>query len=289
MEIYWQADPNRALQTGWLGRSIDSAVAGTLGSGGYPDVLTGAAIGWESPPSLIARTFTSPLLPPEPDWYQIPATGDRQRASLLQVLEQPPTATNYLYDAFLRNSRAAVQAYNTVKSAGALTTTVTYPGNNFGRGLEFAAQLMRTDPEVRVITMQQGGYDTHENQLPRHAQDLAELGAGLKAFMDDVQAQGLGQRVLVLLWSEFARRIEPNANAGTDHGTAQALILLGEGVRAGVYGNPPSLDPANTIDDGNLRMSTDFRQVYATVLSGWLGVDATAVLGANWGTLPILL
>jgi uncharacterized protein (DUF1501 family) len=205
------------------------------------------------------------------------------------VLEQPAGGTNALYDAFLRNSRAAVQAVGMVQSAGALTTSVTYPGNYFARGLKFAAQLLRTDPEVRVVAMQQGGYDTHENQLPRHAAELAELDAGLKAFFDDLQAQGLSERVLVLLWSEFARRIEPNANAGTDHGTAQALILIGAGVRAGVYGNPPSLAPGDTIDDGNLRMSVDFRQVYATALSGWLGVDATAVLGANWGTLPILL
>jgi len=182
-----------------------------------------------------------------------------------------------------------VKAFDTVKTASALTTTVSYPDSGLARGLKSAVQLIRTDPNVQVITMQQGGYDTHENQLVRQADNLAELDAGLKAFMDDLQAQGLGGRVLVLLWSEFARRIEPNANAGTDHGSAQAMVLLGHGVRAGIYGNPPSLEQADTVDDGNLRMSVDFRQVYATVLNVWLGVDATAVLGANWGTIPVLL
>lgn len=288
MQIYWQADPARAQPTGWLGRSLDRAVAGTLGSGGYPDPLTGVAIGWQSSPSLTARTFTPPLLPPDPAWYRLPATGDRQRAALTRVLEQPASGSNALFDAFLRNNRAAVQAVGTVQSAGALGTGVTYPDEHFARGLKFAVQLMRADPDVRIVAMQQGAYDTHENQLPRHAAELGRLDAGLSAFFADVQAQGLSERVLVLLWSEFARRIEPNANAGTDHGTAQALMLIGAGVRGGVYGNPPSLAPRDTIDDGNLRMSLDFRQVYATVLDGWLGVDATAVLGANWGTLPIL-
>jgi uncharacterized protein (DUF1501 family) len=252
-------------------------------------VLTGATIGYESSASLIARTFTSPLLPPYPGSFQLPATGTRQRNALTRILQQPATGTNLLFDAFLRNNNAALRAFDTVQSAGALTTPVTYPDTGFAQALKFAVQIMRADANVQVIAMQQGGYDTHENQLPRHVENFDELDGGLKAFMDDIQAQGLGGRVLVLLWSEFARRIEPNANAGTDHGSAQAMVLLGDGVRPGIYGNPPSLKDTDTIDDGNLRMSADFRQLYATVLSGWLGVDATAVLGANWGTIPVLL
>jgi uncharacterized protein (DUF1501 family) len=289
MQIYWQADPNRAQGTGWLGRALDRVAAGTLGNGGVPDVLTGATIGYGSSPSLIARTVTAPLLAPDPGSFRLPATGVRERAALTRILRQPATGTNFVFDAFLRNNNAALRAFDTVQRAGALTTTVRYPDSGFARALKLSVQIMRADSDVRVIAMQQGGYDTHESQLAQHVNNFYELNAGLKAFMQDVQAQGLGGRVLVLLWSEFARRIEPNANAGTDHGSAQAMVLLGDGVRPGIYGNPPSLKDADTIDGGNLRMSVDFRQLYATVLSGWLGVDATAALGANWGTIPVLL
>jgi len=289
MQIYWMADPARASSTGWLGRTLDLVVAGTVAGGGLPDVLTGAAIGGEAPPSLIARSFTAPLLPPNPSAYVLPVSDPSQQDALERILQQPATTTNYLYDACLRNSAAALQAYKTVQTAGALPTPVTYPDRTFARGLRFAVQLMRTDPEVRVIAMQQGSYDTHENQLATHTRHLGVLSDGLAAFMEDVATHGLGDRVLVLLWSEFARRIQPNDTDGTDHGSAQAVVVIGQGVRGGVIGDPPSLDPADFIDGGNLKAAFDFRQVYATVLDGWLGIDSKVVLGAGWGTLPILL
>jgi uncharacterized protein (DUF1501 family) len=107
--------------------------------------------------------------------------------------------------------------------------------------------------------------------------------------MNDLEIAGISNRVLILLWSEFSRRMLPNASAGTDHGSAQALLLIGDGVRAGILGPPPSLKPENLIDKGNLPMAVDFRQVYSTVLSGWLGLNASPILGADWGTLPLLL
>ena len=289
MQIYWKADPTRAASTGWLGRTLDTVVAAEVSTGSLPDVLSGTHIGWESPASLIARNFTAPLLPPNPDWYWLPARNANQSTALARILEQPMTTTNLLFDAFLRNSRAALQAYNTVKAAGVLTTPVVYPDNNFASGLKFTAQLLRTDPDVQIVSLEQGSYDTHENQYDRHAGQLSELSTGLKAFMDDLAANGSSGRVLVLLWSEFARRVKPNANLGTDHGSAQALFLIGDGVKGGIYGAPPGLAPTDLIDGGNLKMAVDFRTVYATLLNGWLGLDAKTILGADWGALPVLL
>ena len=289
MQIYWKADPTRSASTGWLGRSLDAVVAEEASTGGFADVLAGTHIGWESPPSFVARNFTAPLLPPNPDWYWLPARNANQSTALARILEQPATANNLLFDAFLRNSRAALQAYNTVKTAGDLTTPVVYPDNNFANGLKFTAQLLRTDPDIQIVSLQQGSYDTHENQYDWHAGELGELSAGVKAFMDDLAANAISNRVVILLWSEFARRVRPNANLGTDHGAAQALLLIGDGVHGGIYGPPPSLAAADLIDGGNLKMAVDFRTVYATLLNGWLGLNAKTILGAEWGGLPVLL
>lgn len=288
-QIYWKADPSRAAGTGWLGRSLDEVAVAEASTGGFPDVLAGTHIGWELPQSFVARNFTAPLLPPNPDWYWLPARNANQSTALARILEQPATNTNLLFDAFLRNSRAALQAYNTVKAAGVLTTPIVYPDNNFANGLKFTAQLLRTDPDVQIVSLQQGSYDTHEDQYDWHAEQLTELSVGIKAFMDDLAANGNSGRVVILLWSEFARRVKPNANLGTDHGSAQALLLIGDGVKGGIYGAPPGLAAADLIDGGNLKMAVDFRSVYATLLNGWLGLNATTILGAQWAALPVLL
>lgn len=285
MEIYWTADPLRATGTGWLGRSLDAITAGQSA----PDVLTGASVGSGLPPSLIARRFPAPQLPAQADWFDFYTWDDGQRQALRSILLQPPTTTNLYYDAFLRNTRAAVNAHATVQAAGALATATVYPDTYFASSLRFASQLLRQDRNVRVITLEQGSYDTHENQLAQHQDSLAELDAGLGAFFADLDLHGQADRVILLLWSEFARRVEPNASFGTDHGAAQAMILIGNAVRTGVVGNPPSMTPDRLVDGGNLPMQVDFRRLYATLLSGWLGVDATAVLGSGFEALPLLL
>ncbi len=285
MEIYWTADPARRLITGWLGRSVDAII----GADPVPDPLIASAVGSGMPPSLLSQRFTAPQLPSRARDFYLPSRNDRQRAALQQVLVQPPSTTNYLYDAFLRNSRSALSAYQKVQAAGAVVPTVTYPDEYFANSLRFAAQLIRNDASVRVITMEQGGYDHHEDLIKNHPQSLGPLDAGLKAFTDDLDRSGVSNRVLILVWSEFARRVYPNDQNGLDHGTAQAMFLIGPGVRPGIVGTPPALTDATLIDDGNLPLQHDFRSLYATVLSDWMGLSARTVLGADFPLLPVLL
>lgn len=285
MQIYWTGNPQRTPTTGWLGRTLDGVLAG----GGTIDPLLAVNVGWDSQPSLQGANFIAPLLPPNPDWYWIPSRDERQFTALSKILSQPPLRRSTTYDQLVRNSRAGLDAYTMVKQAGALDAGVPYPEDYFSQGLSFVGKLLRADPAIRVVALTQGSYDTHENQYGHHAQQLGELANGLKAFLADLERNGTADRVIVLLWSEFARRVLPNGDAGTDHGSAQAMMLLGKGVKGGVHGAPPSLAPADLVDDGNLPMTVDFRSLYATLLDGWLGVDAASVLGASWPSLPILL
>jgi uncharacterized protein (DUF1501 family) len=241
------------------------------------------------PGSLIGNSFASVALPGKASHFKLPVADDLQAVALSRVLQQATPGTNRAFDTLVRSNREAIGALNTVSQAGRLTTPVVYPTEAFAQSLRFAAQLLRVDSQIQVITLQQGSYDTHEDQYVRQAADLGKLSAGLTAFMSDLETGGISSRVLILLWSEFSRRVMPNASAGTDHGSAQALFLIGDGVRSGVYGAPPSLKPDNLVDKGNLRMAVDFRQVYATVLGGWLGLNASPILGADWGALPLLL
>ena len=139
--------------------------------------------------------------------------------------------------------------------------------------------------QPRVYYTKQPGYDTHSLQYNNHYQLLLEFGGALEAFLDDLREAQLADRVLVMVFSEFGRRVQENASQGTDHGTAGPMFLAGPAVHAGLHGSAPRLDD---LDDGDLKMTVDFRQVYSSVLEQWLSVDAQAALGGQFEPLPLI-
>jgi uncharacterized protein (DUF1501 family) len=129
------------------------------------------------------------------------------------------------------------------------------------------------------------GFDTHANQLGNHQNLLATLSAGLAAFQKDLEKHGLADQVLTMTFSEFGRRPMENESRGTDHGTAAPLFVLGSKVRAGLHGTAPNLEVKRNQD---LTFSTDFRQVYSTVLSRWLDCPPDKVLGKAFDPIPFV-
>ncbi|HQU47353.1 MAG TPA: DUF1501 domain-containing protein, partial [Pirellulales bacterium] len=117
-----------------------------------------------------------------------------------------------------------------------------------------------------------------------HARLLNELSGAVAAFIDDLTEAKLAERVLLMTFSEFGRRVAENASAGTDHGTAGPMFLAGSGVKGGLYGETPRL---LDLDAGDLKMSVDFRRVYAAVLRDWLKIDPTSVLAGHFEPLPL--
>jgi uncharacterized protein (DUF1501 family) len=133
-----------------------------------------------------------------------------------------------------------------------------------------------------------GEYDTHGDQPKALADGLKLTTDSLLAFQRDLEARGLADRVLTLLWSEFGRRAEENGSLGTDHGAAGTAFLIGTRVRGKMLGEFPGL--AKLDDDGNLRATTDYRSLYASLLEEWLGADADAILPAarSFGRFKLL-
>ena len=157
--------------------------------------------------------------------------------------------------------------------------TASWPGDS-----SLTANLIKAGLRTRVYYMEQGDYDTHGHQLARHAPLLEELCGSLKAFLDDLSASRLAERVVVMVFSEFGRRVQENGSMGTDHGTAGPVFLAGPGVKAGLAGSYPSL---MDLDDGDLKMTVDFRRVYASVLASWLGLPSKDALGGPFEPLPL--
>jgi uncharacterized protein (DUF1501 family) len=166
-----------------------------------------------------------------------------------------------------------------------------YPATPLGRHLQVVARAIKAGLKASTYYVTHGGgefgegdYDTHAGQLPTHAALLTELAEGWAALLSDLQASRLDDRVALLAFSEFGRRVHENASGGTDHGTAGPVLLLGGRVLGGLVGAMPRL---LELEDGDLKWSVDFRRVYATVLEGWLGVSAKAALGETFDDLPL--
>jgi uncharacterized protein (DUF1501 family) len=187
-----------------------------------------------------------------------------------------------------RTSLDARVSSDAIRRATALRPLVRYPGTDLGRQLAMVSNMVRAGMKTRVYYVTLGGFDTHAQQGGaggRHATLLRRFSDAIKAFYDDLRAQGNAGRVLTMSFSEFGRRVSQNASGGTDHGTAAPMLLFGPMVRAGVLNAHPSL---TNLDDGDLRHTVDFRSVYTGILSDWMKADAGAVLGSRYETAPVI-
>jgi uncharacterized protein (DUF1501 family) len=254
---------------GWLGRALDSAPR--LPRGVPAAVLAGNEA---RPQALFARQAVCATM----------NTLEEYAATDLGPLDGPTEGDSS--EEFVR--RTALEAQSTVERLQALTRAAggaKYPATELARRLELVAQLLKAGLETPVYYVLQGGYDTHHLQLDAHAGLLRQLGDALPAFQADLDASGLAERVLVLVTSEFGRRVGENASLGTDHGSGAPLFLAGPAVVPGLHGSAPRLDD---LLDGDMRPTLDFRTVYAAVLEHWLGCPAAQVLDQAFEPAKVL-
>jgi uncharacterized protein (DUF1501 family) len=284
MEIWHTASTaRRPPDTGWLGRVLDGNF-----KEGDDETIAGLALTDSLPQALLADRLTVPVVKQIENF----GTGvgdtpdaDPPRAKLLRKLSTGPTVQGEPIP-FLR--RQAETAYRTAaklrEAAAKYEGRVDYPGD-LGAQLRRAAQVIAANLGVRVVWVSQGGYDTHSKQGPAHQGLLGELSGALSAFQKDLTRLKLADRVLVLTFSEFGRRVDENASQGTDHGAASCLFLCGPKVKGGLVGTYPSLAK---LGEGDLVHTVDFRSVYATLLGKWLGCDAEKLLGGKFPALDLL-
>jgi uncharacterized protein (DUF1501 family) len=161
-----------------------------------------------------------------------------------------------------------------------------FPQGPFGNAAGTAAQLAANPAGIAVVRLSLGSFDTHANQKGVHAALLRQLGEGLASLRAALMEIGRWDSTTIATYAEFGRRARENESGGTDHGTASAHFVMGGTVKGGLYGAPPALDRLD--GNGNLPHAVDFRGYYATFLERWWGIDAKAVLGGRFETLPIV-
>jgi uncharacterized protein (DUF1501 family) len=288
MDIWQTLDLNGQGASGWLGKYV----SGLVDQDGHP--FQSLAVGSSLPTALRALNADVPVvsdpksyrLLPDPAAAKQTSAADARVQTLLKLYNTYPRSAPYaaLLDA---TAQTAVQGSQSLDNAAArYTPAVQYPNTNFARGLQVLAEVIAQGLGLRVGYVTIGGFDTHAGQAKTHETLMTDLSEGLAAFYADLQAHNAADNVVVMTWSEFGRRVHENGNAGTDHGTAAPLFVLGNAVQGGIFGEPPDL---NRLDNaGNLNFTVDFRSVYATVLDRWLGAPAGAVLGGSYGDQAFL-
>lgn len=280
-DIYWTGDPASGPNNGWLGRSLDIMKTG--------NVMSGIYIGSATPLSMLGDSVSVPAIPSATSYTFQSGGNAADTAAVLgaagQIIDQPATGLTMI-DGILTQDRALRDSIGQAQAAATYQTSVTYANDTFSRSMKFAAQLIHANIGVRILSTSFGSFDTHSGQAARLNTLLGNLSDGIASFQQDALAGGFANRVAVMFWSEFGRRVVENASAGTDHGTALPIVVVGEGVKGGVVGNYPSL---TDLTSGDLKMGIDFRSVYASVLSDWLAVNDSQVLGGSWAKQPIFL
>jgi uncharacterized protein (DUF1501 family) len=287
-DIWGTANPSNSQGTGWLGRYLD-----TLPSPVDPLVAWNTTR--ETPRPLAARTVGVPAITnPAAYSFSSPNSGNEatlERAAATKISSHLPVDRPHL--AFVNSTaRAALATLDQVARVASYSPSVQYPNNGLGQALRAVAGAMNRQIGTKVFWVQTGGFDTHANQGANqgaYVNLMATLNDGVLAFYNDVRNQGLLNSTLIVVFSEFGRRISENGSTGTDHGAAGVMMALGGTVRGGLYGTAADLrqDAANSTlenNGGDVRFETDFRSVYAKVIDAWLGANSVNILAGDFRT-----
>jgi uncharacterized protein (DUF1501 family) len=270
MDIWQTASPAEPVSTGWIGRWLDAT---------GDDPLRAVNIGAVLPPLAVGEKATAAAL----------SVGGKAPARQLEVTmaalgQDDPNDTPAM---------AAVRA--AYRAAGKVDATFAPVENDAARtqagANALAAQLnvvgkcVKAGVPTRVYMVQLGGFDTHANERGTQQRLLKTLDDALSGFLRDMAGDQYGKHVVVLAYSEFGRRVAANASQGTDHGTAGPVFVAGQPVKGGFYGDEPSL---TDLDNGDLKGTTDFRDIYHELLSRVVGADPTPSVGPGRQDLGFL-
>jgi uncharacterized protein (DUF1501 family) len=275
MSIWQTGSPGAHLNTGWLGRWLDTQTI---------DPMTAISLGGVLPPLLVGAKQSGSALP-----LGGLAIPQGVIGTACQRLSMPSSGDNSLMAAAATSMRNLFNVSGTVqpilaKPAPVAEDLPTISGGNAGgdtnlsQQLNVVAKLIAAGSPTRAWSVSLGGFDTHANEANAQALLLGTVSKSITTFLSQMKASGRSQDITVLVYSEFGRRVKANGSDGTDHGSSGPVFLIGDRVNGGFYGDQPSL---SKLIDGDLAVTTDFRDVYSSILEKVLGAPSEKIL-ANW-------
>ncbi len=284
MDIWQSAVPDDQEVTGWVGRWLDRTGDDPLRAlsigGSLPRIFGGDSAAGAAIP---VGALTLPGGPAVRSAFAAASEPTAGASPLAARVAQSGKDLLTVDDAIAH--LLAGQPANDEATSGSTSLEGTGGANSLTPQLELVARLVKAGAPTRVYGVSLGGFDTHANEKATHAGLMADVDEAVTAFFKSLEGSPEGSRVVLVAYSEFGRRVAANGSGGTDHGTAAPMFVAGPRVKGGFYGEEPSL---TDLDNGDLKFTTDFRSVYATLLEQVIGVEAKAALGKPFVAVPFL-
>ncbi len=279
MDIWHTAETVDVAPDGWLGRTIreidpehNNVVAGVNFGRGLPRALHCKGV----PVASVGNLATYGLMPDIDDM----ATRDLA-LDIFTRMYGPREGRDYILEAIGETGMSAYLGADILRAAPTqYHSSVEYADNQIAQAMRDIAQVMFADVGTRIFYTLHGSYDTHSGELINHANLWNELSTAVGDFFADLEEHGRGDEAIVMVFSEFGRRIDDNGS-GTDHGSGGVAFIIGSNVNGGLYGEYPSLEPRDQVE-GDMAFNNDFRGLYATLLDDWMGIDPNPILGGNF-------
>jgi uncharacterized protein (DUF1501 family) len=267
MDIWQTASPSEPVPTGWIGRWLDAT---------GNDPLRAVNVGSVLPPLAVGEKCTAAALSAS----EKPQAVDRFAATMDALGTDDPNDTPAM--------AAVCDAYRATRTTDTTFGELTPPSgkhNSLTGQLSMVASAVQAGVPTRVYAVDLGGFDTHANEREAQQRQLQNLDEAVTPFLQQMAGDRYGKNVVLLVYSEFGRRVAANASQGTDHGTAGPVFVAGAPVKGGFYGEEPSL---TDLDHGDLKPTTDFRDVYYELLAQTLQTDPTPSVGSGRRSLGFL-
>ena len=285
MDIWHTCEPDQIGTEGWLGkviRDLDPKAE---------NVLTGVNFGRGLPRAMALPGVPVASVAVLENYGLLTGIGqDDARTRALDVFARmyaPALGTGPTMDYLGQTGLDALKGADILRTAPAqYQSSVEYGDSAIGRNLRAISQVLLADLGTRVFYTQHGGYDTHAAETAVHTQLWTELSDAISCFFADLREHDVAERVVMLVFTEFGRRVKDNGS-GTDHGSGGLSMVIGAPVKGGQYNEYPSLREADLLE-GDLHFNYDYRGLYATLVEGWLGLDAAPVVGGRYELVGVV-
>ena len=285
MDIWHTCEPDKVGTEGWVGRVIRDLDPRA------ENVLTGVNFGRGLPRAMaLSGVPVASVAVLESYGVLTGITGEPQRSEALDVFARmyaPTVGTGPVMDYLGQTGLDALKGADILKTApDKYGSSIEYADSSISRNLQGIAKVLLAGLGTRVFYTQHAGYDTHASEGPVHPKLWTDLSQGISDFYADLKEHDAADNVLMLVFTEFGRRVKDNGS-GTDHGSGGVAFAVGDPVRGGMYSEYPSLNEGDLLE-GDLHFNIDYRGIYGTVVEKWLGLDAVPVVGGNFEQLDFV-
>jgi uncharacterized protein (DUF1501 family) len=287
MDIWHTCEPDKIGDEGWLGRIVRDL------DPTQENVLTAVNFGRGLPRALVASGVPVASVGDLETYGVLTGIDDvDQRLKALDVFSKvytPMIGQGPVLDYLAHTGLDALKGADILSAAPEMySSTVEYGGGTVPQYMRNIVQTHLAGFGTRVFytTAPYNSFDTHAGQLANHTNLWRETSQAIADFYDDLQEHDAGDNVMLLVFTEFGRRVHDNGS-GTDHGAGGHVFVIGQNVKGGLYGEYPSLE-TNKLDEGDLQFNNDFRGLYSTLLEKWMGLDAKPIVNGTFEQMDFI-